>query len=165
MSFGTGRSYRVLAILMLLAAAPGRARSTEFRCDLPTANPWLTSAPEGFRDRPPIDSSRIQPVSVREPMAEAVARLADRSVSPLTRAQAARLTRAPAPVGASAPRPSQVRAVYPGPNPRVVAIWIGRPRLVLSADGMGCARFVKHPLVLWLDRGPARLFVVAGATL
>jgi hypothetical protein len=105
---------------MLLAAADGRARGTEFRCDLPTANPWLTSVPEGFRDRPSIDSSRIQ--SVREHVAEAVARLAARSVRPLTRAQAARFTRAPAPVGASALRP-------------------------------------------WLDRAPARLFVVAGAVL
>jgi hypothetical protein len=150
--------------LMLSACALARASpGPEFRCDLPTANAWLTSAPEGFRDRPPIDPSQIQPV--REGVDEAAATLAARSARPLTPAEAARLTGLSAPAGSAALRPWLVRAVYPVSSPLVGAAWLDSDRLVVTADGLGCAPFVKHPLVLWLDRAPGELFVVATAAL
>ena len=38
-------------------------------------------------------------------------------------------------------------------------------KLVVFADGLGCAPFTKRPVVVWLDREPAELFVGAHAAL
>jgi hypothetical protein len=155
---------RAALILPLSLALAACASGSPFRCDLPTSNPWRTQAPEGFRRLPPIEAWRIQPLPETH-VPEAVARLSDRSVSALTPEEAAELTGAARPAGTEALRPWLVRAVYPAANAAIGAAWLDGDRLVVTADGMGCAPFVQHPVLLWLEREPMQLFVVADAVL
>lgn len=60
--------------------------------------------------------------------------------------------------------PWLVRAVYPTPNAFVGASWFGTT-LSVTAGGMGCAPFARHPVVIWLDKMPHRVEVTASAAL
>ena len=114
-----------------------------------------------------LSRSRITPVTVH--LSEAVARLNDRDAVELTSSEAATFIGSANPPslaenGAPPLRPWLVRAVFPTFNPLLDAAWKG-DKLVVFADGLGCAPFVKHPVVVWLDRAPASVIVIATADL
>ena len=58
--------------------------------------------------------------------------------------------------------PWLVRAVYPTPNSSASASWFG-DTLSISAGGMGCALYARHPVVVWLEKMPHRISVEAMA--
>jgi hypothetical protein len=154
---------RTALLILLLSLTACVGQGGQFRCDAPTANEWATRAPPGFREAPPIAPGNIQ--IVRLNVAEAAAELSTQPVRALTPVEAGRLIGAEAPPGSQGLRPFLVRAVFPVENPILTAAWMEGDRLVVVADGLGCAPYVKRPLVLWLDRVPTGLFVVATAAL
>jgi hypothetical protein len=151
---------------LLLAALLSTACATkqQFRCDAPSADPWLSQPPFGFQERPSIGRSFVQPV-LDDEVGNAGASLAKDVAHPLTSGQAAHLSGAPAPEGSATLRPWLVRAVFPVSSPNLSAIWLDERKLVILADGLGCAPFLKHPVVVWLDRAPVELLVAAEAAL
>jgi len=61
-------------------------------------------------------------------------------------------------------RPYLVRAVFPTSNPMIRVSWDADSLFVFAA-GLGCSPYVKHPIVVFLDREPKRVFVSASAAL
>ena len=128
-------------------------------CDAPATNEWLrpgTAAPSG----PALDASLVHPVTVD--LADAAALLAGRPAVLLTWQDAARFV--PGEVPARQYRPYLIRAVFPTPNPTVRVSWVGADLHVI-ANGLGCAPFLKHPLVVFLNRPPRQVFVWASSAL
>jgi hypothetical protein len=158
-----------LALVLCLATLPAAAcaSQSEFRCDASTFDSWLAKSPGELRSLPTLPEERI--AAVTQDVGGAIARLRDRDSVMLTDSEAGVLTGGaaapPAGAGGGPPlRPWLVRAVFPVSSPHLDAAWEG-DGLVVFADGLGCAPFVKHPVVVWLDKAPARVIVVATAAL
>lgn len=155
----------ILAFLVSLAtslSAGSTLVAGQFRCDAPTANEWLL--PSAKR----IEGGEIEPSSVypvEGNLDRAIALLDEESAIPLTQAQLSGFSTKGA--GASL-KPTHsaylVRAVYPTTRPQLKVAWMGSD-LHVFADGLGCAPFVKHPVIVILDRKPMRVFVNASAAL
>jgi hypothetical protein len=61
-------------------------------------------------------------------------------------------------------RPYLVRAVFPSSNPQLTVQWSGSDLHVFAA-GLGCASFEQRPIIVFLDRKPKVIFVMASAAL
>lgn len=156
---------RALSIIAIwaLAACAGAATDTQTACNLPTTNAWLRDNRQtdwtGWRD---IDASLLQTVSNDIPAA--IALLATEGAVQLTAEQVRRFTGEPARLLGSETTPYLIRAVYPTAHPSISVGW-HRNDLYVFAGGLGCARYVQHPIIVYLDRTPASVFVSASAAL
>jgi hypothetical protein len=147
--------------LALAVAAPA---SAQFKCDAPTKNAWLTEGLRWDETAPLVPPGRILEI---EPAAvpEAIRALDRVAILPLDGERLTRLLGAGRP--AAPPEnlsPYLVRAVYPTPSPHLSATLNGGV-LRVSASGLGCAPFVKHPVVIYLERAPETIEVTADAAL
>jgi hypothetical protein len=116
-----------------------------------------SSPSDGFAE---IDRSRIHIVT--RDLDAATARLSARSIVPLGRAQLSRFLGEVPASPAKGLRPYLVRAVFPVLNP-VLGVRVQGSALTVLAGGLGCAPFVKHPIIVYLEREPVDVFVIASA--
>lgn len=138
------------------------AACAQYACNAPTTNSWLTPV-DGGQQGKFLAASCIAVVQTN--LEAAVAMLETQSAIPLDNAGVAALTGLqPGDAAQNGLKPFLVRAVYPVRQPRLELRWIGA-RLDVSASGLGCARFVKHPLVVWLEQLPYEVHVHASAAL
>ena len=151
-----------LGLILVIASSTSAAVAQPSSCIMPTTNEWLMQGDSsGPVER--LHTDRVRPVSEHVP--EAIAKLATRSAVPLTNAEVRRFTGKPsATVSRQSLRPFLVRAVYPTPHPTFDLGWDGT-RLDVFAGGLGCAPYVKHPIIVFLERKPHRVFVMASAAL
>lgn len=149
-----------LFLLILASAAHAQPASGQFKCDAPTTNKWLLPL-VGSGKNEEVDVALVYPV--QKDVERAIGLLDNQSAIPLTPAQLTEFG-VKASSYASARRAYLVRAVYPVPRPKLAVSWVGKD-LHVFANGLGCAPFVKRPLVILLDRKPRRVFVTAAAAL
>jgi hypothetical protein len=149
-----------LAILILTASGPGYA---QFKCDASTSSKWLHS-PAGFKDGSVIPKSLIQVVDRH--FAKASAMLDRRPYAALRADQVTQFVgdAAFSKRATSEFHPYLVRAVFPTPNSNLELRWVGDD-LHVEAAGLGCAPFSNRPIVVFLNRRPASVFVIAAGAL
>ncbi len=156
------RAFLIVAF-WALAACAASASASQSTCNQPTTNPWLKDNRQndwtGWTD---VDASLVQKVSNDIPAAIAV--LATDGAVPLTEEQVRLFTGESAHLGGSDTTPYLVRAVYPTAHPSISVGWHGND-LYVFAGGLGCAPYEEHPIIVYLDRSPARVFVSASAAL
>jgi len=153
-----GLRSRLLAILALVASSASAA--AQWQCKEPTSNEWLKQAPATTKETA-IPEALAQPVT--NELTEAVARLSSRDFVRLSQADANRFTGQASPSDGKR-QPYLVRAVFPVGSPSLRISWSGDD-LHVFAEGLGCAQFVKHPIVVYLERDPKHVFVMATAAL
>jgi hypothetical protein len=146
---------------LVLATTATEPATAQFTCALPTSSEWLK---QGDSSGPvkQLGEKRVRPVSAHQ--AGAVAKLVRRSAVLLTEAEVRKFTGEPSSISDRALRGYLVRAVYPTANPALDVIWDGT-RLDVFASGLGCAAYVKHPIVVFIKRPPRRVYVMASAAL
>jgi hypothetical protein len=151
--------WRTLVLAVSLTTAPA---SAQFTCAVPTTNEWLKHG-DGSGPSKQLSEGRVRPVTDR--IADAVNKLEGPSVVALSDADLKRFIGQVSGAGSSPGfHPYLVRAVYPTGNPSLDVRWNGK-RLDVFARGLGCAAFVKHPIVVFLERRPRRVYVMASAAL
>lgn len=148
----------MLALLLILVATPADA---QFQCTEPTTNEWLLQ-PATSIDGETVAASRVRPVVSDLPLA--IEALKNQPIILLSAKEAARFAGPDAADKGARLKPYLVRAVFPSSRPRLDVRWSGKD-LHISAAGLGCAPFTKHPVVIFLDRKPEKLFVTASAAL
>ena len=148
---------------MSLSSLPGAATVTgQSACTAPTSNEWLRQG-NGSGPVKELPASQVRPVARH--LEEAIAKLETRSVVLLSDAEARKFSGEENATGSRPKlRPYLVRAVYPTGNPTLHVAWNGH-RLDVFAGGLGCAPFAKHPIVVFLERRPREVFVMASAAL
>lgn len=163
----TGKGLMALAILLSLVVPPAISAErpdAQFQCDATTRNEWLAS-PSNVDEGEKIDPALVRPISSN--IKRAIALLGDRSAIPLTHGQLVEFMGTKA--SETIPPGDQyhaylVRAVFPTGRPTLNVRWSGNDLHVFAA-GLGCAPFTKHPVIVFLTREPARVFVTASAAL
>ena len=148
---------RIAAVAAIASAAPAAA---QYQCTAPTSNSWLRQAPASTPETR-IDDRFVRPVTRALP--HAVAMLKKQALIRLSERDVKRFTGTVIPSDQSL-RPYLVRAVFPTATPNLELSW-GGSSLHVFAAGLGCAPFTKHPIVVFLDRKPHRVFVMASAAL
>jgi len=160
-AIGKGVALACLIFLTVSSATGSGEAAQQFRCDAPTANEWLAL---------PADRSMSKTVEeadihrIEGDLEGAIGLLDKSSAVRLTKSQLAGFGVERARALGQRRRAYLVRAVYPTANPRLSIGWNGDD-LHVFADGLGCAPFVKHPVIVILDREPERIFVAASAAL
>ena len=151
------------ALLVWQASSPAAATVPgHSTCTAPPSNEWLRRG-NGSGPVEELPASQVRPVT--QHLDEAIEKLERRSVLLLSDAEAARFSGKENATGLRHKlRPYLVRAVYPTGNPSLHVTWNGH-RLDVFAGGLGCAPFAKHPIVVFLERRPRELFVMASAAL
>jgi len=149
----------MIGLLAFPSPAPGGSAG-QYVCNAPTANEWLKQGPavgtSGFTE---VDRARVLAVSAD--LEAATAMLATVDAIEITPQQAQRFSgQSDLPDGT----PYLARAVFPTPRPMVIVNWYGAD-LYVFAGGLGCAPYEKHPVVVFLDQRPERVFVSASAAL
>jgi hypothetical protein len=156
------RAFLIIAF-WTLAAYAASANDRQSTCNQPTTNDWLNGNLQsdwtGWTD---VDASLVQQVS--KDLSPAIALLATEGAVPLTAEEVRRFTGDSAHLGGSGATPYLIRAVYPTANPSISVGWYGND-LYVFAGGLGCAPYEEHPIIAYLDRSPARVFVSASAAL
>lgn len=112
-----------------------------------------------------VDASLVHPVIHDLPRAQVMLRV--HPVAPLEQAEVVRFTGPVAGVPSEQGgwlRPYLVRAVLPTPNAILDVRWSGTS-LHVAANGLGCAAFSNHPIIVYLERKPGDVFVTASAAL
>lgn len=155
------RAFLIIAF-WTLAAYAASASDRQSTCNRPTTNAWLNAPQSDWTGWTDVDASLVQQVS--EDLPPAIALLATESAVPLTAEQVRRFTGGSAHLGGSGTTPYLIRAVYPTANPSISVGWHGND-LHVFAGGLGCAPYVERPIIIYLDRSPARVFVSASAAL
>lgn len=146
-----------------LAACAGSASDSQSACNQPTTNAWLKDNRQNdWTDWTDLDASLVKKVSNDVPAA--VALLATEEAFQLTAEQVQRFAGEPAHLGGSGTTPYLIRAVYPTASPSISVGWHGND-LYVFAGGLGCAPYEQHPIIAYLDRHPASVFVSASAAL
>ena len=155
----------MMAIIVLSVSTPVLSTSVVAQpaCDAPTTSSWLRQPPNGQQDGT-LAISRVHIVTRDVPAATNM--LKDRSLVALTEGDSLRFAGPALAPNASTRtfRPYLVRAVFPTPNPMLTVRWNGND-LHVHATGLGCSPFTNHPLLVFLDREPAHVFVTASAAL
>jgi hypothetical protein len=147
-----------IAVAVVAFCGPVAAQS---ECKEPTSNEWLRQAPAGKEQ--PVAGALVRPVTRKLPRAiallskESLVRLRDEEVLAFTGVTGASSAK-------RGSRPYLVRAVYPTGNPQIQVSWSGY-NLHVFAEGLGCAPFIKRPIVVFLRRKPKHVFVMASAVL
>jgi hypothetical protein len=145
-----------------LNAVPAVAQST---CHSRTPDEWLR---QGTFKGPGVDVSADVIRPVHKNLSRAILLLRNRDAIVLTKADLKTfgLDRSFWWIQDRRLRPYLVRAVFPSPNPSPMlgADWDGDD-LYVFAGGLGCLNYTKHPIVVFLDRKPRRVFVTAMSAL
>ena len=149
----------ILCVVALCYALP-RAASAQWTCSLPATSEWLREGSPPSDDFAEIDRSRIHIVTHYLDTARTM--LSARSIVPLDRAQLSRFLGGVPASPAKGLQPYLVRAVFPVSNP-VLGVRVQGSALTVLAGGLGCASFVKHPIIVYLEREPVDVFVIASA--
>jgi hypothetical protein len=152
---------RLLALVM--AVTTGTAHAQQFRCDESSHDPWMASwvARDGAVPVPRSSIVEIDPAT----MTEAVALLQTREAVELQPTQLTHFLKAdPARQPPEGLKPYLFRAVYPVSRTFLSASWFGN-LLQITSGGLGCAPFLKHPVVVYLDQLPEKVDVQASAGL
>ena len=145
--------------LVVLAAAPAPA---QYPCTIPATNEWLSKGDRSESEKK-LDGDRIRPVT--EHISESITKLLSHSVLSLSVADVKYFTGKPSASDFdSRLRPYLVRAVYPTSDPAFDVRWDGR-RLDVVTEGLGCEPYVKHPVVVFLERPPQEVYVMAFSAL
>jgi len=150
---------RSIALLFALALA-GSSAPAQVACDAPSRNAWLHSGPVVPETGPHIV---VPAAPVERDMSRAILALERNPVIALRPADVTRFG-VTAPTLAPGVTPYLVRAVYPTARPHITA-GLDRTVLRIHASGMGCAPFLKHPIIVWLAQAPKTLVVTADAAL
>ena len=154
---------RLFAFFLILAGF-GSSAAAQYQCNLPTTNEWLRG--EVYREGPDseIGEDLIFPVSINLP--RAIALLKKDSAVAMSVAQARQFAGPDLklPVNRRL-KPYLVRAVFPSGDPTTGLSWGPHSRLRVFAEGLGCNLYVKHPIIVFLDRRPKQVFVVASGAL
>lgn len=145
-----------------LLGVPRQGAWAQPGCDAPADSDWLK--PAAASTERALDPGLIRPVGRALP--RAIALLATRSSVVLTAADVVAMTGVPTvpPPQDRTLRPYLVRAVFPTDKPVLTVRWSGA-NLHVAAAGLGCAPFTRHPIIVFLDRAPADVFVTASAAL
>lgn len=157
------RALVLFTITLLIGGVSCGSASAQQTCDIPTTNEWLSvRSPWIGGTFTEIDSALVHPVT--NDMALAIAMLDRTDVVELNAEAVIKFVGAAA--GQSRPdaRPYLVRAVYPTSRPSLALGWSGS-ELHVFARGLGCMPFIKHPVIVFLDRRPERVRVMAAAAL
>lgn len=156
---------RIFVGVVLTLAVNGvpRAVEAQTQCRASMKNEWLRK-PAAWQDGAEVDGSLVRPV--KRNISTAVAMLEKRDSVDLTQSNVVKFLG-----GADVPpstdghlRPYLVRAVFPTPAPTLKVSWSGND-LHVFAGGLGCFVFTKQPIVLFLDREPTSIYVMASAAL
>ena len=133
-------------------------------CSASMSDSWLVPNPPGVEALAFTDTSK--PVGVNRNLAEAMLRLAEQSFVPLSEGDVRFFLREEPPpsVKSGGKRPYLVRAVFSIPNPTIGGEWGGQD-LFISTFGLGCYPYTKHPVLVYLERVPRRVYVSAMAAL
>jgi hypothetical protein len=148
---------------MLIVSSSPAAAMKAVPCKASTSDTWL-SAKTGAKPGVAMKLALVRPVV--QDMPAAIALLEKRSVVALSPSE---LSRFLGPAAKPAPtdpglHPYLVRAVFPTPYSNLAVQWSGND-LHITAEGLGCLAYKKHPAILFLDRKPAAVFVSAGTDL
>ena len=155
----------VLAMTFALTACAGTGsmpNENQPNCKLPTTNEWLKRDRANWNEFVPVDASLIYQISNDLP--SAIRLLANEGAVQISSNQVRRFTGEPLieePVGRTA---YLIRAVFPTRRPSVSVGWY-QDDLEVFAGGLGCARYEKHAIIVYLDRRPVTVFVGASAAL
>ncbi|MNS43312.1 hypothetical protein D3C72_757100 [compost metagenome] len=146
-------------VLAVCIATPDQSKA----CNLPATNEWLQRPPPtdgaSFKQ---VDASLVWEVT--NDAQGAVAALTTEAVVEISREQVRHFAGEAA--GSAAPNGVAylVRAVFPSRWPSVRVEW-SENDLHVFAGGLGCFRYEKHPVIVYLNRRPANVFVSASAAL
>lgn len=154
-----------LALTFALTACGGSAATpheSEFSCNLPTTNEWLKREPVDWTELVRIDPSHIRQISNELP--SAIRLLEHDSAVQVSAEQVTMFTGVPVSNGPAGTTAYLVRAVFPTARPVISVGWY-QADLMVVANGLGCAPYEKHPIIVYLDRRPANVFVGASAAL
>jgi hypothetical protein len=155
---------RFAASFLLLGAATALGTGTgnaQYRCTAPAHNEWLTRG-GGVAIGKRLPEDRVR--SVTQQLDPTIELLNSKSSVLLSDAQVRRFTGKDIPTKSGDWKAFLVRAVFPVANPKLDVLWDG-DALEVSAFALGCAQYVKHPVVVFLERAPSQVFVTAGAAL
>jgi hypothetical protein len=144
----------------VVALAPVPAAAQNGRTE-PTSSEWLRQAPN---PQPPKRLSDDQVSPVAHELPEAIARLERSPAVPLRDSEVQKFLGRPAPDADRKLRAYLVRAVFPSAH-SMVHVRRDGSRLDIFADGLGCAPYTKHPIIVFTDRRPRRIYVMAGTVL
>lgn len=156
---------RILVGVVLTLAVNGvpRAAEAQTQCRASMKNEWLRK-PAAWQDGAEVNGSLVQPVSRSVSTAEAMLEKRDAvALSPSSVVKFLGRANVPPSTGRRL-RPYLVRAVFPTPAPTLKVRWSGND-LHVFAGGLGCFAFTKQPIVLFLDREPTSIYVMASAAL
>jgi hypothetical protein len=149
------------AVFAALAATPA---SAQFKCDAPSHSEWMTPGLQWNEKAPQIPRGRI--VEIEPAMVTEAVRILDSAKAvPLDQAGVSKfLGKGHLPPPEAGLSPFLVRAVYPTASPVLSATLLDGV-LRISAGGLGCSPFLKHPVVIYLERAPVTIEVSADAAL
>ncbi|MNH49034.1 hypothetical protein D3C73_05970 [compost metagenome] len=143
-------------VLAVCIATPDQCKA----CNLPATNEWLQRPPPthgaSFKQ---VDASLVWEVT--NDAQGAVAALTTEAVVEISREQVRHFAGEAA--GSAAPN-GVAYLVFPSRWPSVRVGW-SENDLHVFAGGLGCFRYGKHPVIVYLNRRPANVFVSALAAL
>lgn len=151
---------RLICAGLLALVCPSFPLAAHPRCSLSTADDWLT---KGERAGPVLQLSNERVRAVTQRLSHAIEMLKTRSAVPLGKADVEAFTGEPVGSGRSL-HPYLARAVFPVPGASLDVRWDGF-RLDVFAGGLGCAAYAKHPVIVFLERQPRNVIVIASAAL
>jgi hypothetical protein len=132
----------------------------QYHCSAPTHNQWLTRA-SGVATERHLPEEQVR--SVSQELEATIELLASKSSVQLSDAQVLRFTGQKT-IAAGDRHPFLIRAVFPVAKPKL-DVFLNGDALEVSASGLGCAPYVMHPIVVFLERAPTQVFVTAAAAL
>ena len=155
-----GRAFLIIACCASTACA-GWASDSHSTCSQPLTNAWLKDSHQAdWTGRTDVDASLVQQVSHDIPAA--IDLLATEGAVQLSAEEVRRFAGDLAPLRGTGATPYLIRAVYPTAHPSISVGWHGND-LYVFAGGLGCAPYVQHPIIVYLIRPPASVFVSASA--
>lgn len=126
------------------------------RCEAARPDAWFSRPPPPMRDEQPVLED-AQIVTERE--AVALGRLAAEPAVEISDAEVPRFLGPSVRPERPGLRPYLVRAVLPNPGGGLFRVsWSGDDLHVYSI-GLGCPRYIRRAVVVYLDRRPAQVFV------
>ncbi|WP_375288439.1 hypothetical protein [Sphingomonas sp.] len=156
------RAYVAIATALVSLSSLSES-AVQAECAFAAANEWLRQ-PSASDEGSVVSNILIRPVDRNVAAAEAL--LDERSILALDPNQVSTFVgdedihR----IASKGSRPYLVRSVFPTPVPKLDVRWSGVD-LHVFASGLGCFKYTKRPLVIFLDRKPAKVYVMASAAL
>jgi hypothetical protein len=146
-------------VLMLTILVLPQTAMAQSSCRRSIKNEWL-QRPIASQRGAEIESANVLPVNKN--IVEATATLDDRHFVALAVSDLRKFVEGPlhTPSHTGRSRPYLVRAVFPAAAPSLHVRWSGSD-LHVFAGGLGCAPFRKQPIIVFLHKKPANVYVMA----